>query len=70
MEIEEIDSNNIHEAKKSKKTKQNVVDNAEKDNKEFLDEIEEDPEMRDKIMLFKVILYVFTLYRMKKLLTS
>jgi nonsense-mediated mRNA decay protein 3 len=55
MEMEKADDNNFWGDKKTKKQKNAAVDDAEKDYKEFLDDIEEDPEMRQKIMLFKVI---------------
>ena len=54
MDVADEDTNNIHDAKKSKKQRHTLEDNADKDYKEFLDEIEEDPEMRGNIMLFKV----------------
>jgi len=42
--------NNIH--KKGKKT--NDEDTTKKDMKDFMDELEEDPDMRQNIQLFKV----------------
>ena len=56
MEMEKADDNNFWGDKKTKKQKNAAVDDAEKkDYKEFLDDIEENPKMRQKIMLFKVI---------------
>ncbi len=55
MEMEQLDKDNIHEGKKPKKgIEDKAANNNEKDYKDFLDEIEEDPEMRQNIMLFKV----------------
>jgi len=71
MEMEQKDENNIHEGKKKKGAEDKDAAKDEKDYKEFLDEIEEDPEMRQNIMLFKVIYFLFTiLFRMRKLLVS
>lgn len=53
MEMEQLESNNIHESKK-KKGGDDRADKEDRDFKEFLDDIEEDPEMRQNIMLFKV----------------
>ncbi len=52
--MEKEQSNNIHEGKKKKGKDDNDAAQEEKDYKEFLDEIEEDPEMRQAIMLYKV----------------
>jgi hypothetical protein len=54
MEMEKEQSNNIHEGKKKKGKEDNTAAQEEKDYKEFLEEIEEDPEMRQAINLFKV----------------
>jgi len=67
MEMEQLESNNIHESKK-KKGGDDRADKEDRDFKEFLDDIEEDPEMRQNIMLFKVNLFLKLIYlfRMRK----
>lgn len=52
--MERKEDNNFWGDKKTKKQKNAIEDGAEKDFKDFLDDIEEDPEMRQNIMLFKV----------------
>lgn len=51
--MEQQDTNNIHQGKK-KKNNDDEDQNQDRDYKEFLNEIEEDPEMRQNINLFKV----------------
>jgi nonsense-mediated mRNA decay protein 3 len=50
LDMEMDGENNIH--KKGKKT--NDEDTTKKDMKDFMDELEEDPDMRQNIQLFKV----------------
>ena len=54
MEMEKAGEDNFWSDKKSKKQKLAAEGGADRDYKEFLDDIEEDPEMRQNIMLFKV----------------
>ena len=50
---------NIHERGKGKKGKMTDEEHgAKKDMKDFMDDIEEDPEMRQNIRLYKVIIFV------------
>ena len=53
--MEQQEQSNIHQGKK-KKNNDDGNQNQDRDYKEFLNEIEEDPEMRQNINLFKVSL--------------
>lgn len=52
--MEQQESNNIHQGKKKKAGDDAIEGKNDKDYKDFLDEIEEDPEMRQNINLYKV----------------
>ena len=53
--MEQQDTNNIHQGKKKKTGADNGAEGKnDRDYKDFLEEIEEDPEMRQNINLYKV----------------
>lgn len=53
--MEQSDSNNIHQGKKKKAGGDDGAEGKnDRDYKDFLEEIEEDPEMRQNINLYKV----------------
>ena len=54
LDMEQMGQENIHNRGKGKKNQQDDETGDKKDMKDFMDDIEEDPEMRQNIMLFKV----------------
>jgi len=52
LEIEHADDKNVHDKKKKKKD--DGAPDGDKDLQEFMDDLEEDPEMRANINLYKV----------------
>ena len=66
LDMEQQESNNIHQGKKKKAGGDDVAEGKnDRDYKDFLEEIEEDPEMRQNINLYKVS---FALYDVNFLL--
>ena len=54
LDMEQQEQNNIHQGKKKKTDDDNNEGKNDRDYKDFLDEIEEDPDMRQNINLYKV----------------